>query len=347
MATAELLQQIQTGNLHKRVLPHAYEAQIKPISDTLNGVDINVEFDPKKHLAFTPDCLQTVKRTTMEELGAVCDDQISDIGWARVSFNSTTGLDCTIRGYAKPTCPFTYAAWTHPETVAAVSAMAGVELEVIMDYEVANVNVAMRSEDEAFNQKVSARRRSSLADKTDSDIPAVVGWHNDSYPFVCVLMLSDTTEMIGGETLIKTGSGEIVPAAGPAKGKATVLQGRKLTHLAALPVGYTERITTVTSYRAKDSTKPETSVLKTVKPENNFGSMYNEFYPEWISYRMKVISDRAIAIGEEFERKRRNGETFDKDAAFEKLKDLQAYLQHTWKEMEVTDEEYAAHYSRK
>ncbi|KAG7731263.1 hypothetical protein KL948_003543 [Ogataea haglerorum] len=375
MATAELLQQIQTGNLHKRIMPHAYEAQIKPISETLNNVDINVEFDPKKHLAFTPDCLQTVKRTTMEELGAVSDDQISDIGvsapfplfteeaveimraeilreevfskWARVSFSSTTGLDCGIRGYAKSTCPFTYRAWTHPETVAAVSAMAGVELEVIMDYEVAHINVAMRSEDEEFNQKISARRKSSLADKTDSDIPAVVGWHNDSYPFVCVLMLSDTTEMIGGETLIKTGSGEIVPAAGPAKGKATVLQGRKLTHLAALPVGYTERITAVTSYRAKDSTKPETSVLKTVKPEKNFGSIYNEFYPEWISYRMKVISDRAIAIGEEFERRRRDGETFDKDAAFKKLKDLQAYLEHTWKEMEVTDEEYASHYANK
>ncbi len=31
------------------------------------------------------------------------------------------------------------------------------------------------------------------------NIPAVVGWHRDSLLFVCVLMMSDTTNMVGGE----------------------------------------------------------------------------------------------------------------------------------------------------
>ncbi|KAH3667310.1 hypothetical protein OGAPHI_002959 [Ogataea philodendri] len=374
MATPELLQHIKAGNIHKKVPFETYLTQIKPIHETLKKVDINVEFDPKKHLAFDPECLNTIKRTTMEEFGCVAEDQISDVGasapfplfteeaveimraeilreevftkWARISQSSTSGLDCVIRGHVRTTCPFTRAAWTHPATVAAVSAMAGVELEVIMDYEIAHVNIAMRSEDEAQNQRISARRRSSLADKFDKEVPAVVGWHNDSYPFVCVLMLSDTSEMIGGETLIQTGTGEVVPAAGPAKGKATVLQGRKLLHLASVPVGYTERITAVTSYRAKDSTKPETSVLNTVKPERSFGSIYDEFYPEWVSYRMDVISDRAKAIQKQFIKARDENKPFDKDAAFEKLKDLDAYVAKTWKEMVVTDEDFVNHYRK-
>jgi hypothetical protein len=32
-----------------------------------------------------------------------------------------------------------------------------------------------------------------------------VGWHRDDYPYVCVLMLSDTTHMTGGQTLLRRG----------------------------------------------------------------------------------------------------------------------------------------------
>ncbi|ODV83642.1 hypothetical protein CANARDRAFT_177577 [[Candida] arabinofermentans NRRL YB-2248] len=373
MASAELLQQIEDGNLHKRIPISSYQEQIKPIFETLSKIDISIKFDPKKHLAFKSSYLQTIKRTTMEEFGTFAKDQISNIGasepfplfteeaveimraeilreevftkWSRVSYNSTTGLDCVIRGYAKYTSPFTYAAWTHPDTVAAISSMAGVELEVIMDYEVAHINIAMKSQDLAKNEKINEKRKLSIGGSkiTNDDIPAVVGWHNDSYPFVCVLMLSDTSSMIGGETLVKTGNGEIIPVSGPAKGKATVLQGRKLLHLASIPLGYTERITSVTSYRAKNSMLPETSVLKTVKPECNWGSLYDEFYPEWINYRMNVISDRSLEIKKIFNNALENGEKFDKLKAFELLQDLENYTANTWKEMQVSEAEYATH----
>ncbi|VEU24007.1 DEKNAAC105295 [Brettanomyces naardenensis] len=356
----EILQrQIHDGNIHKKVPSSAYDTQIRPMISALSAE--HEIFDPKKHLTFKPSMVHTIKRASMKELGAECDDQISDIGvsepfplfteeacdimraeilreevfrdWARISMNSTTGLDAVIRGYAKETCPFTYSAWTHPETVFAVSSMAGVELEVIMDYEVAHVNVAIKSANEAENERVTIRRKEAMKDSYDDDIPAVVGWHNDSYPFVCVLMLSDTEGMIGGETLIKTGSGEIIAAKGPAKGKATVLQGRKLLHLASIPLGYTERITAVTSYRAKDSMKPDTSVLSTVKPEVNYGSMYNKFYPEWISYRMKVISDREKFIKEKINGEMKLGKEFDKEEAIRMIKGLEEYVKGTWEEM--------------
>lgn len=47
------------------------------------------------------------------------------------------------------------------------------------------------------------------------DDKPVVGWHTDSYPFVCVLMLSDCTNMVGGETALQTASGEIMKVRGP------------------------------------------------------------------------------------------------------------------------------------
>lgn len=50
----------------------------------------------------------------------------------------------------------------------------------------------------------------------DDNMP-VVGWHRDSYPFVCVLMMSDTAGMVGGETALRTGTGEIMKVRGPSK----------------------------------------------------------------------------------------------------------------------------------
>jgi hypothetical protein len=90
--------------------------------------------------------------------------------------------------YAK----FVYDAWTHPETLRIISSIAGVDLVPVMDYEIGHVNI-------------------SVNDSPDGTLQAapVVDWHKDSYPFVCVIMLSDANEMVGGETALRTGSGEI------------------------------------------------------------------------------------------------------------------------------------------
>ncbi|OUM52273.1 hypothetical protein BVG19_g1446 [[Candida] boidinii] len=378
MATVELLTQIEQGNIHKRIPVDSYDVQVKPIyEEQLKSVSVapSVEFDPEVHLVFKKEYVNETPKMTMEELGLTSPTQISEVGvtnpfplfskeaveimrsevlreevfknCARVSMSSTSGLDAVIRGYAKDSCPFTYAAWKHPKTIEAVSLMAGVELELIMDYEIAQINVGMKSAEQAKNERADLARRNSLNDSYNDDIPAIVGWHNDSYPFVCVLMLSDTTYMIGGETLLKTGTGKIIPTPGPSMGKAVVLQGRKILHLAPVPLGSTERITAVSSYRAKNSLLPDTSVLKTVKPETNYGSIYNDFYPEWLNCRMKVIMDRAANIKEKFNTAAEKGEKFDKEEAFKLLKDLDAYVKHSWTEMEVSDKEYAAHFIKK
>ncbi len=74
-----------------------------------------------------------------------------------------------------------------------------------MDYEIAAINISVNEQTiPIFN-----------APKADEDKFPAFAWHRDSYPFVCVTMLSDCVGMTGGETALKTASGEIMKVRGP------------------------------------------------------------------------------------------------------------------------------------
>lgn len=333
-----------------------------------------IKFDPMSHLSYySADPLQQHKfhdtrRLTMEELSLSNKDQISEVGvsdpfslftddavdimkmemlqkeiflkHARVCRTSTNGRDCTLRGYVKQNgkvlCPFIYEAWTHPKTMDLISTMAGVDLEPIMDYEIAHGNIAVNSEENVIQEKQQHLREAALRGENDGQqIPAVVGWHCDSYPFVCVLMLSDTSSFIGGETYLRMGDSKVARVNGPRKGYACVLQGRLIEHLASKPIGGTERITMVTSYRAKNLHLPERSVLKTVKPEVNWGSKYNFFYPEWIKYRSTIVKERIDALIDRVARE----ESFDKESAMATVSEISEYFMKTVKEMELSEKD--------
>jgi hypothetical protein len=75
-----------------------------------------------------------------------------------------------------------------------------------MDYEIAAINISINNQTVAVVEDNKAN---------EDDLPAFA-WHRDSYPFVCVTMLSDCTGMVGGETALKTASGEIMKVRGPA-----------------------------------------------------------------------------------------------------------------------------------
>ncbi|KAN0069822.1 hypothetical protein V8E54_012128 [Elaphomyces granulatus] len=63
---------------------------------------------------------------------------------------------------------------------------------------------------QGFQIEPSTQRVKTTAEEVNYDplaVDSVVLWHYDSYPYVCVLMLSDTASMIGGETYIKRGDG--------------------------------------------------------------------------------------------------------------------------------------------
>ena len=115
-----------------------------------------------------------------------------------------------------------YDVWKNQEVLDIVSSIAGVDLVPCMDFEIAHINLSMQTEE----QKETALK--AIAEKTsrdldegvsgcpweDDDAP-IVDWHTDSYPFVCVTMLSDCTNMIGGETALRTGNGDIMKVRGP------------------------------------------------------------------------------------------------------------------------------------
>lgn len=92
--------------------------------------------------------------------------------------------------------PFMYDAFHHPKTLDIISKIAGVELIPNMNYEIGHVNISVKSMKEASDElaAVERERRSHADDEGIAGCPweddkPIVGWHNDSYPFVCVTML--------------------------------------------------------------------------------------------------------------------------------------------------------------
>lgn len=115
-----------------------------------------------------------------------------------------------------------YDAWNNAQTLDIISKIAGVELVPAMNFEIGHINCSVKSDQEAQEELDAIdRERQSYADDEGiagcpfEDDKPVVGWHTDSYPFVCVLMLSDCTNMVGGETALQTGNGDILKVRGP------------------------------------------------------------------------------------------------------------------------------------
>lgn len=96
-------------------------------------------------------------------------------------------------------------AWNDSKTLAVISQVAGVDLIPNIQYEVGNINISVQSKS-SDQEKAQAK----VGDNT-----SVTKWHYDAFPFVCVVMMSDATNMVGGETAIKTGTGEILKVRGP------------------------------------------------------------------------------------------------------------------------------------
>lgn len=202
---------------------------------------------------------------------------------------------CQLRGMAPKYGKFMYDAWTHPSTLSAISAAAGCDLEVIMDYEIGHTNIQMGPEGrgDIFNITLSADNpiplKLSNSMEEDDLAKPIVHWHHDSYPFVCVVSLSAPLEIQkGGETALKRQDGSILKVGSPGEGWAVILQGGLIEHVALRAFGYGERITMVTSFRPKDARVYDNSVLTTVRPISKLA----ELYEQWFRYRSEVLKKR-------------------------------------------------------
>ncbi|KAI1333203.1 hypothetical protein F5Y16DRAFT_6247 [Xylariaceae sp. FL0255] len=258
------------------------------------------DFNPKKHLAFK----KYPKTISMKELGFPEGKGISPVAVSQpfplfteeaimrmraeclspevienYSFSSNLS-HCMLRGFTKKYAPFVNDVWKNPETLEIISKIAGIDLVPALDVDVAHINVSVKSEQEKATDLES---RAEMATKAP-----ILGWHKDSYPFVCVTMLSDCTGMIGGETALRTGNGDVMKVRGPQMGCAVVMQGRYIEHSALAALGSTERITMVTSLRPRNPLVRDETVLETVRPISVISDLYNQF----AEYRFEILEAR-------------------------------------------------------
>lgn len=205
-----------------------------------------------------------------------------------------------LRGYGKD-APFVYSAWTNEALLKACSEAAGCELEVVFDYEIGHTNVQLPPAktdsgkiEDLLPPAVPPKQHAIVSDEVveAADKANITAWHNDSYPWVCVCMLSDPTGMVGGETAMRKGDGEIMKVRGPQIGSAVMMQGGLINHVALKSHGSGERITLVTSFRPKDPLAHDMSNLGNVKKVSD----HTQLYKQWTSYRTEVAAKRAQAF---------------------------------------------------
>ncbi|GAA6021524.1 hypothetical protein JCM10207_005790 [Rhodosporidiobolus poonsookiae] len=221
---------------------------------------------------------------------------------------------CQAREFPEAVAPFVHAVWNSPEVIAAVSEAAGVDLVPIMPLEKGHVNyqvgngtlddvrkasVALEPQPSLYEgEELEKLKKTAAADGGEGS--TTVGFHRDAYPFVCVLMLSECEHMLGGETALKTGDGRVIKARGPGAGSVVVMQGRHISHSALKAYNVAERITMVTSFRARDPMLDDGSILPTIRPS----SKANRLNYQWSVYRLKLLSDRFALMAAGLEQKK-------------------------------------------
>ncbi|GIJ82341.1 hypothetical protein Asppvi_000848 [Aspergillus pseudoviridinutans] len=318
-----------------------------------------VEFDPGRHLNFIPPS----KVYTMAELGYPERRGISPVGVSEpfpmfsadavqimrkeafgekvfAKYHCSSDLaKGQLRGYAAECAPFVYDAWKHPQTLAIVSKIAGVDLIPVVDYEIGHINISLQSEeDKAKFLAAVAEKKSQDAGKSVSDGPwedkdPIVDWHTDGYHFVCVVMLSDCKDMIGGETELRKGNGETIKIRGPKMGSAVILQGRYIEHRALHAQGMTERITMVTSFRPRSPAIPDHTVLTTIRPISDLGELYHQF----AEYRFEILEDRLRGVNKYMQDRKRANRRFNTGHLTQFIREQIEFLEHMDREIVEED----------
>ncbi|KAK7432154.1 hypothetical protein QQZ08_001099 [Neonectria magnoliae] len=299
----------------------------------------HINFDAEKHLSYSADPkILSLKEISLPEDAGISHVACSDpfplfseeaIGIMRQEIfttevwenclHSTEFAACQLRGHCPQYAPFMTQAWKDPKTLSIISKVAGIDLIPNIEYEIGNINISVHDS----NKDKSA----AMSGKT-SDL-SVTKWHYDSYPFVCVVMMSDASKMAGGETAIQSGTGEVLKVRGPQMGSAVVLQGRYICHQALAALGGEERITMITSFRPRDPTIKDDSVLTSIRPISD----QSELYYQWTKYRVEVLQERLKGMLAQLEENHRANKPTDVKKVKELLQQQESYLSITNREI--------------
>ncbi|KAI8243592.1 hypothetical protein K4K57_004051 [Colletotrichum sp. SAR 10_99] len=325
----------------------------------------SVTFNPDQHLAFVEDptkltlkdislpedigispvaCSEPFPLFTEEAIQTMRQEIFTTEVWENC-LHSTSFAPCQLRGHCPKYAPFMDQAWNNPKTLEVISKVAGVDLIPNIQYEVGNINISI--------QKAASDEDRTAAKSGDNT--SVTKWHYDAFPFVCVVMMSDATNMLGGETALKTGTGEVLKVRGPQmvsktsqclkdsplmllKGYAVILQGRYVEHQALAAIGGAERITMITSFRPRDPCVKDDSVLTSIRPISDL----SELYYQWTKYRAQVVKARIEGMLRILEENHDAGRQTDVKGIKRFLKQNEEYLSITNAEVVETREPHRA-----
>lgn len=364
MLTEEVLNHNKQYDVPQETIDNEIALLLKKI-ESKPGFDSRAKFDPEIHLLHGDEDYEKTKVYKLSELSitkthvkpvsdvavthpfplfteAACDmmkwdafqnDSVTKYGKLPRLAKGNTITDLQICGFAKPGT-FSYDAWMHPKTQEIIDKYAGLELKMMFDYEIAHINASLID-----HSKPTGEVKQSKAGENEKDMKTVYDWHYDSNTFVIVLMLSTNDEMEGGKTGLKDGNENIIEVDDPKVGYATLLQGRVIKHVAPKPISNDERISSVCGYIPKSIHVPDTTVLTSFKPSVLPRSLHNEYYPQWVDYRLQRIEDRLRDKRAELMEALRKGEIFDQLKFVNFAKDIEQYLQKTWNEFEVVCDE--------
>ncbi|KAI9740161.1 MAG: hypothetical protein M1834_004739 [Cirrosporium novae-zelandiae] len=268
-------------------------------------------FDPKIHLNYTPPkkvfTLEDLKLKPLPSSSNIAATTpfplLSEEGvlaYRRALFAKEVLDNCATNPYtntivlrnAAKYSKWLHDMWSHPETVRIVSEAMGTPLVPIFKLEEGFVSVQTKSTNfQDMMKEISIEPLVGKVELTEEEknfnplAASTIPWHFDSYPYACIVMLSNTENMIGGETYIKTGDGEIQKVEGPTMGCAYIIQGWMLEHIASRAFGAKERIASVTSFRQNKPGVYDVSYMSNTRGVTNLKDMYYE----WAEYRLEVM----------------------------------------------------------
>ncbi|KAK1974017.1 hypothetical protein LZ30DRAFT_641053 [Colletotrichum cereale] len=187
---------------------------------------------------------------------------------------SDNNTPMSMRGFAAERAPFTFGAWTHSRTLELLSEVAGVDLTVRIDYELGHVNFGIESGKvlTAVQAPGEILKNGPTAENTE-----VVGWHKDSYPFSATLMLSDSTDMYGGELVVQLEGGKSHKLQVAETGCVVLIQGRHLLHTGLRARGPRVRMTMVTPLWPSSSFLDYETFLTYVRAISDTSKLYSQY----------------------------------------------------------------------
>lgn len=228
-------------------------------------------------------------------------------------------------------------AWNHPVTQAAVNFSFSCALQLQGgENDMGYVNVQLGPDGVAgmYNMPEVPATPLPSKDAPPTDVTEdnmIDKWHKDMTPVVLVLMLSNTSTMVGGETAIKIGNGNIVKARGANVGGAVMMAGGYLEHAALRAANCAERLSMVNSYTFSNPDADDSAT--TLKSVNiNFDSLPNAMN-NIMAQKLARLRGRCDLALQKIAQRREKGEAPSREEVEGWVKDQIYMLKHTSWEM--------------